>query len=291
VLQGEGDRRAQGVIAPSVMDEDHLALAAACAPDVGLCTIVGIEGSFSRRLGAQLAILPDGEVVGDLADTCLERQLVTDLRDIEEPAVVRYGAGSPKIDFRLPCGGGLDILLDPAPDRAACRHVLERLDEREPASLALPGNARMAERAFIPSLRLRVFGEGAEPRALGELAEASGVMAELIGVDALSLGRGSGLPAADAWTAVLLLFHDHEWEMALLEEALASPAFYIGAQGGKNAREGREELLRERGHAPDAIGRIRSPVGALPACRTARALALSALTEIVGDYERLRPGA
>ncbi len=272
-------------------DEDHRALAAACQPDVGLCTIVGIDGSFSRRLGAQLAVLPDGSVVGDLADTCLERQLVSDLSEIGEPAVVRYGAGSSKIDFRLPCGGGLDILLDPAPDRKACRDTLDQLERREPASLMLPDNAMMTRRAFIPALKLRVFGEGAELAAIRDLADALGLASDAVAKDALSLGRGSGLAPADRWTAVLLLFHDHEWELALLEEAVESPAFYIGAQGGHTAREARADALAAKGVPEQGIARIRSPVGTLPDCRTAPTLALSALSEIVGEYERLRPDA
>ena len=272
-------------------DEDHRALAAACQPDVGLCTIVGIDGSFSRRLGAQLAVLPDGSVVGDLADTCLERQLVSDLSEIGEPAVVRYGAGSSKIDFRLPCGGGLDILLDPAPDRKACRDTLDQLERREPASLMLPANAMMTRRAFIPGLKLRVFGEGAELAAIRDLADALGLASDAVAKDALSLGRGSGLAPADRWTAVLLLFHDHEWELALLEEAVESPAFYIGAQGGHTAREARADALAAKGVPEQGIARIRSPVGTLPDCRTAPTLALSALSEIVGEYERLRPDA
>ncbi|MEC7819449.1 MAG: XdhC family protein [Pseudomonadota bacterium] len=89
----------------TVRDEDHLALAAACQPGVGLCTIVGIDGSFSRRLGAQLAVLPDGTTVGDLADGCLESQLASDMTQCTQPSVVRYGRGSSRIDFRLPWWG------------------------------------------------------------------------------------------------------------------------------------------------------------------------------------------
>ena len=119
-------------------DEDHAALVAACEPGVGLCTIVGIEGSFSRRLGAQLAVLPDGTTVGSLSDGCLEAQLATDMRGQAGPRVIRYGSGSAMVDFRLPCGGGLDILLDPAPDRFACREIVRMLDSRRPAILPLP---------------------------------------------------------------------------------------------------------------------------------------------------------
>lgn len=44
----------------AALGDDHAALAAARETGVGLCTIVRIDGSFSRRLGAQLAVLPDG---------------------------------------------------------------------------------------------------------------------------------------------------------------------------------------------------------------------------------------
>ena len=68
--------------------DDRAALRAARQDGVGLCTIVGIEGSFSRRLGAQLAVHPDGAITGSLADGCLEQQLASEIRDTSgKPAV------------------------------------------------------------------------------------------------------------------------------------------------------------------------------------------------------------
>ena len=269
------------------LDEDHLALAAAANSGAALCTIVGIEGSFSRRNGAQLAILPGGEVVGTLSDGCLERQLASDSRSLTGPEVRRYGSCSSRIDFRLPCGGGLDILIDPAPDRAGCADVLASLLQRRPASLALA--TVLPDRSYIPRLRILAFGEGPELAALGKLASAAGIEAETIEKSSLSRGRSSGRGDVDAWTAAVLLFHDHEWELALLEEMLAGDAFYIGAQGGAQARSARVDALRQRGLDERAIGRIRSPIGIPSGSRTPQTLALSVLTEIVHEYERLRP--
>ena len=269
-----------------MQDCDHAALRAACEPGAALATIVGIEGAFSRRVGAQLAVRADESVVGDLADTCLERQVAADLRSLESPEVRRYGAGSGVIDFRLPCGGGLDILLDPDPDGAACRAAVGLLDARSPALLTLPC-AERPRRAYLPSLRLRLFGSGPEFEAVRKLAVALGVAVEGTEVDSLSLGQPSGLEPADPWTAVLLLFHDHEWERVLLAEALVGSAFYIGAQGGEKARLERRRTLLSDGLDEKSIARIRSPVGVLPSSKTPRMLALSALTEIVSDYEAL----
>ena len=276
---------------PKTRDEDHAALFAACEAGVALCTIVGIEGSFSRRLGAQMAVYPDGTTVGSLSDGCLKRQLASDVRSLSEPEVRRYGAGSDKIDFRLPCGGGLDILLEPEPDREACRRAAVTLANRFTARLALPEPSPLPRRKYLPSLALRIFGEGPEVRALSGLARHMGIAVEDVTTGVLSLDQASGLPPADAWTAVVLLFHDHEWELALLEEALAGEAFFIGAQGGENARIARTTGLLARGVPEEAIARIRSPIGLIPSCKTPGTLALSTLAEIVAEYGRLRDAA
>lgn len=272
-------------------DEDHLALAAAARHGAALCTIVGIEGSFSRRLGAQLAILPDGSLIGSLADGCLEQQLKSDCSRTVSPIVERYGRGSHTIDFRLPCGGGLDILLDPAPDRAACMDALGKLAQRRQAQLVLPSNPHLAFRSYVPSLRVRAIGEGPELEAMEVIAAASGIDCEIVDKGKLSLGQRSELQAADRWTAVVLLFHDHEWETTLIEEALEGEAFYIGAQGGHNARNARIDELRRRGASAENLARIRSPIGTPIGSRTPQALALAVLAEITGEYERLRSAA
>lgn len=275
----------------SAVDEDHLALAAARHPEVSLCTIVRIDGSFSRRLGAQLAILPDGSVVGDLADGCLENQLKSDCREANSPVVKRYGHGSNLIDFRLPCGGGLDILIDPSPDRAVCTRAIAALAQRREARVPLAFNPYLPSRLYVPRLLIRAFGEGPEIEALQIIAAAAGIACEVVPKSCLSLGARSGLQLADRWQAVVTLFHDHEWEAALLEEALESDAFYIGAQGGRNARSSRLDDLRNRGASEANLERVRSPIGIPTGSRSPQALALSVLAEVTGEYERLRSAA
>ena len=148
------------------MSGDHDALRYAAEHAAALCTIVKIEGSFSRRLGAQLAVARDGTTAGDMADNCLDAELANQAQAAfagGNPRVLRYGEGSPFIDFRLPCGSGLEILVDPSPDRAALAGCLAQLDAREPGALklALPRDAPpgvLAERRYVPPLRLMVLG-------------------------------------------------------------------------------------------------------------------------------------
>jgi xanthine dehydrogenase accessory factor len=270
---------------------DQAALRAACEPGVGLCTIVNIEGSFSRRLGAQLAVHPDGSVTGSLADGCLEKELAREVAGGGERRLIRYGAGSPKIDFRLPCGGGLDILIDPDPDREACRAAVARLDAREAARLALPQPSPLAARRYVPDLRLALFGEGPELAAMAQVAGAAGIAVETHARDDsdMALGQVPDHLTADRWTAIVLLFHDHEWERAILQWALTTPAFLIGAQGGAPARAAREGQLLDLGFAPEQVARIASPIGTVKHSREPLALALSALAGIAGEYELRHP--
>lgn len=271
--------------------EDQAALRAASKPGVGLCTIVNIEGSFSRRLGAQLAVHPDGSVTGSLADGCLERQLAADIADGQGRRVMRYGAGSPLIDFRLPCGGGLDILIDPEPDHAACAIAADQLDARKAVSLPLPGQDLLRERRFIPALRLILFGEGPELSAMAHLGEQAGMVVECHSREdgSLSLGQRPEHIAADPWSAIVLLFHDHEWEASILDWALRSNAFFIGAQGGAPARAERAARLSAMGYAEQQIARIASPIGTISHSREPMALALSVLAGISGEYELRHP--
>lgn len=277
---------------------EHAALVRAAQGDAALCTIVGIDGSFSRRVGTQLAVAPDGSRVGDMADKCLDEELASQaLAAMAEgtPRMLRYGQGSPFVDFRLPCGSGLDIRIDPAPDREALQRCVAELEARREAVLpiALPNDAApdlLRQRRYVPRLRLVLLGAGAECAALVRLAAAQGVEVEWREAgQGLALGRPPADLTADPWTAVLLLFHDHEWEQALLAWALGTPAFYIGAQGGAPAREERLERLRISGHGEADLSRIRSPVGLIPAARDPNVLALSVLADVVGAYETLHP--
>jgi len=271
--------------------EDHAALRAASKPGTGLCTIVNIEGSFSRRLGAQLAVGADGEVTGSLADGCLERELAAEIARGGPPRIIRYGKGSPKIDFRLPCGGGLDILIEPAPDHDLCAAIASQLDRREEAALPLGEDSPLAQRRYIPALRLILFGEGPELAAMANLAVHTGMQVESHAREggALALGQQPDHISADPHAAVVLLFHDHEWEAAILDWALRSPAFFIGAQGGAPARAERDARLAAMGYAPRQIARIASPIGTVGHSREPAALALSVLAGIAGEYELCHP--
>ncbi len=268
-------------------DGDTEALYAVAQHGGALCTVTAIDGSWSRRLGAQLAVLPDGSTAGSLADGCLERALANEAALGGPARVLRYGEGSPFVDIRLPCGSGVEVMVDPAPNQVAIAATIAALTNRQPAELAI-GDTRHGPfvRRYLPQLRLVVCGSGPEAVALDRLARAQGLGTELLrplGEEngTLALGRPPELPL-DRWTAVAVLYHDHEWERGLLPWALASEAFHVGAQGGRSAREARADWL-----SAEEMARLKSPIGLFAHARTPSVLALSVLAEIVAEYEML----
>ncbi|MDE3029547.1 MAG: XdhC family protein, partial [Paracoccaceae bacterium] len=93
-----------------------------------------------------------------------------------------------------------------------------------------------------------------------------------------------GFPAeveVDPYTAIVLFFHDHDWEPPILISAATTRAFYIGAQGSRRSRQTRDDELAAIGLERDAIDRLRGPIGLIPATRDARTLAVSVLAEVL----------
>lgn len=254
-----------------------------------LCTIVRIEGSYSRALGAQLAIAPDGSCAGDLANHCLEEELVRQAGLTKErgvPALLRYGQGSPVIDYRLPCGSTLEILIDPAPARDAIAHAIAKLDSREVAHLKLEGVGEnmLRLREYRPGLRIALFGQNSEAEEMVALSLIYG--AEVICVELNGLSSPIPKNVLDKYSAAICLFHDHEWERAALPQILLSDAFYVGAIGGARMCKLRKEMLIENGVPPAQMARVRGPIGLVKSTKNARSLAVSTMAEVVQQYEQ-----
>ena len=89
------------------------------------------------------------------------------------------------------------------------------------------------------------------------------------------------LLAPDSRTAVVTLTHDPKLDDPALDVSLNSPAFYIGALGSRRTHAKRVARLAELGHGPEALGRIKSPVGLDIGAVTAAEIGLSIIAEIV----------
>lgn len=282
---------------------------AAAGVDGVLVTLTGIEGASSRGIGAQMAVLADGRSAGSFSGGCIEAAVIAEAHDVLAKGLgrtVRYGVGSPYLDIRLPCGGGIDLLFTPRPDPAVLTRALARLDQRKAAVLRLTADgaalsdapaATGFQRNYAPPLRLVALGHGEDLTALVRLARAFGVAVEAYAPasDRHAMAEPAVIPltsrtilpdlAGDPWTAFVFLFHDHDWEEQLLPHALAQDGFYHGAVGSARTHHARLTGLRMIGVAQSRLDSLRGGIGLIPATRDPATLALSILGEVVQDYQ------
>lgn len=299
-----------------------LARKAATGP-VALVTITAVAGSSMRNPGTHLAVAADGDWAGSLSGGCIESAVVAEALDalaVGKAREMRFGAGSPYIDIRLPCGGALDVLVSIVDDPALFGNAARLFERRQPFVLRLPladglasihpgerdWTTRRSDAAFsvahCPPLAITVVGHGAAVEALELQARVAGAFTRVLTPDPSIANRleSSGVPvtllrmpsgsvdlAADKWTAIAFLFHDHDWETALLSRALASPAFYVGAMGSPLTHAARVAALTSAGTPAKQIARLHAPIGLIRSTRDPQILALSVLAEIVQEFGTL----
>ena len=116
--------------------------------DCVLAIITETTGPGFREAGAMMAIAANDAVSGSLSSGCIEADIVHQAHlalASGAPITVKYGAGSPFMDLRLPCGGAIEVLLLPRPDRAVLRDALAGIECRIPQAIAVhKSNGAMA---------------------------------------------------------------------------------------------------------------------------------------------------
>lgn len=285
-----------------------------------LALVTATVGPSYRSVGASMVFTEDGKRIGSLSSGCIENDLELHARDVRAsgvPKVITYGVGSPFVDIKLPCGGALEIVLVAQPNNDELDLILDVLVKRTESTVTISkrsGAIRLLSSTqssldpsqfqlrLTPPLRFCVFGKGPEAENFVQLAHSLGYEGKLLSPDPETLDAaptsrwGSVLlvnrhcPSdlgIDRHTAVVLFFHDHEWEASILKDVLDSDAFYIGAQGSMRARETRARELDALGVDKAQRARIVGPIGLIPSTRDPQTLAVSVFAEVLHKAQAL----
>ena len=211
-----------------------------------------------------------------------------------KPRLLRYGKGSPYFDIQLPCGSGLDVLVEPFENESLIQDMRGRMERREPFALqdrpwerrwpawkprplTVRGPQSHPEgkgfvRVYTPPLRCVIIGSSPIAVKLAAVLARIGFETHFYAPDvenlpALPTGVGvhSLLPCtkfpADRWTAAVLAFHDHEKELPAFRDLLKGPRFFLSAIGSRKAHAARQLALESACFSLAEIARIQSPAG------------------------------
>lgn len=285
---------------------------------LALATVVQTWGSAPRPLGSWLVIREDGQVIGSVSGGCVEDDLIARVRSEimqqTRPEIVTYGVTKDEAArFGLPCGGSVRIVVEPQPDLALLRALLQRIDNKRltvreldlqsgisvlqdaSRSDVVTCNERFMRTVYGPRWRLVVVGAGQLSQYVCQFATAADYEVVVIdpreefieGLDMPGVDFHRGMPddvlleiGIDNHTAILALTHDPKLDDMALLEALKSSAFYIGALGSRVNTAKRKERLAMFDLSPQEIARLHGPVGLFIGADTPPEVALSILAEI-----------
>ncbi|MDB5769849.1 MAG: xanthine dehydrogenase accessory factor [Burkholderiales bacterium] len=283
-----------------------------------LVTVIKTWGSSPRPEGATLAVCEDGHVVGSVSGGCVEDDLIDRVRKEgitrTLPEIVTYGITADEAHrFGLPCGGTIQLAIEPLFGKSRIDEMLQRLSEHQLVARRLelatgevtlgPATSGMSmqvsETALTtihgPRWRLLIIGAGQLSSFLAQIAV--GMDYNVTVCDPREEYRESwNLPGVevvhampddlvmemrlDARSAVIALTHDPKLDDLALMEALKSDAFYVGAIGSRVNNAKRRERLKEFDVTDEQLTKLHGPIGIYIGSKTPSEIAISVLAEM-----------
>ena len=294
-----------------------------------LFTVVQTWGSAPRLPGAILIVREDGHLIGSVSGGCIEDDLADKARNQalpKTPTLMEYGVSRDEAQrFNIPCGGRLQILVEPLNSSAPLNLLLTSLQGRKLIKRSVnlqTGQIKLMQvlpeglpkiegdwfhAYFGPQWRLLIIGAN-------QLGSVLANMAQVLDFDVLICEprqeirdewqvEGAiwieGMPddavlkiKADGHTAIVAVTHDPKLDDMALLEALKSDAFYVGALGSHKNQEKRRERLRMFDLNELEISTLRGPVGLQIGSRTPAEIAIAILAELIQvKAQQLKMGA
>jgi xanthine dehydrogenase accessory factor len=293
-------------------------LAAGHAVTMG--TVVHTWGSSPRPPGSLMIIRDDGQVAGSLSGGCIEDDLIDrvrrgELAALELPRATLYGANAEEARrFGLPCGGSVQIVLEPLGAGSRLEQLLDDVERhgvtRRTLSMmtgavrldaAVDGDAvhfdgQALRTVHGPRLRLLIIGAGQLSRYLASMATMLDYRVTVCdprveylegwpadGGPELSREMPDDLVTAmrlDGNSAVVAVTHDPKLDDLALMEALKTPAFYVAALGSRRNNEARRLRLREFDVSEAQAAALHGPAGLNLGGRTPPEIALAIVAEM-----------
>lgn len=286
---------------------------------VVLGTVVRTWGSAPRPPGSLMIIRGDGQVAGSVSGGCIEDDLIGRVARgelaMKLPELTIYGQTAQEAQrFGLPCGGSVQIVLEPLSAKSQLRELLvaihahRRVQRRLDLATGLVRHEAVNDGDKVlfdgvslstihgPRLRLLIIGGGQLSRYLASMAnmldyqitvcepreEYQEGWEDFNGVT-LSTDMPDDLVLAmnlDHNSAVVAVTHDPKLDDLALMEALRTPAFYVGALGSRHNNSERRQRLLAFDVTQEEAQCLRGPVGLNLGALTPPEIAMSIVAEM-----------
>lgn len=289
-----------------------------------LATVIATYGSSPRPVGSLMACNQAGKIVGSLSGGCVEDDLLEKLKAgklaAEKPQFFRYGEMSEEAEkLGLPCGGNLEIVVEPLRPTRDLISNFEQINQRLDARKLIERSVNLLQGTYAvnstntykdltynkdignlvqilgPRFQLFLIGASSVSRYTAEFAQALDYQVTVCDprkvvldeFDVEGVTRICNMPddairehADDEHSAIIALTHDPRIDDMGMMEALETDAFYIGAMGSSRTSDKRIERLRSLGVSEEGLARLHAPIGLPIGSKTPPEIAISILAEL-----------
>jgi xanthine dehydrogenase accessory factor len=276
---------------------------------MAIATVVETWKSAPCPVGTHMLVHADGRFVGSVSGGCVEGDVLERAQMVlvgEASVLRRYGvADDAAWEVGLPCGGDIQVLVQPVSADGFPAHLFADIMEARSAGAALSvvtdletGRSTLLENessagfvnVYHPPRRLLIVGAVEIAAALAAIATSQGVDVTLCDPRGrfLTAERFPGIRLDDRWpddavkafapdarSAIVTLSHDTKIDDPALVAALASPAAYVAALGSVRSHQARLARLCAAGVSAEQCARIEGPAGVAINAISAPEIALS----------------
>ena len=240
---------------------------------VVLCTVVNTKGAVPRHAGAKMLVYSDGRFEGTVGGGEVENRVLAEAMTSFKDGKTRflsYDMIDPERGDAGICGGVMTIFVEP----------------------------------FLELPTVVVVGAGHVGRPIVHLAKWLGFRVvvsddreelctpeETPGGDLYLPVPMSQIPeetALDSRTYLVLVTRGTEVDIEGLPALLETDVPYIGLIGSKRRWAHTQEVLLERGISPEALERVKSPIGLFIHAETPKEIAISIMAEIIDHYNQMK---
>lgn len=276
---------------------------------MAIATVVETWKSAPCPVGTHMLVHADGRFVGSVSGGCVEGDVLERAHMVlagAPPVLRRYGvADDAAWDVGLPCGGDIQVLVQPVSADGFPAHLFGDIIKARSAGAALSvatdlesGRSALLDddtgagfvNIYHPPRRLLIVGAVEIASALAAIAVSQGVDVTLCDPRGrfLTAERFPGIRLDDRWpddavkafapdsrSAIVTLSHDPKIDDPALAAALASPAAYVAALGSVRSHQARLARLSAMGVSAEQCARIEGPAGVAINAISAPEIALS----------------
>jgi xanthine dehydrogenase accessory factor len=262
---------------------------------MALATVISTWGSAPRPRGSHMLIHADGRMEGSVSGGCVEGDVLALAAEVIASGRSerrRYGVADGEAwEVGLPCGGTIEILVQPIGDGGFPAALFDAIDAARSEGRGVTiltdletGKSRLDpargdalfENHYAAPRQLLIVGAVQIAQSLVRIAQALGIRTTIIDPRGrfLTEERFPGVTLDDRWpdeavaasrpgpsTAVITLSHDPKIDDPALVAALAAPTGYVAALGSRRSHAARLERLAARGVPASDLERIDGPAG------------------------------